>query len=101
MAYVSKKSTVLYVTQEVTEGLAVNPSAGNQAVSILADGFELNPEKELVERNNLTSSISKALPRTGIKSASGSTSPNAPRHGSAMPRGLSMHTTATPVAALN
>lgn len=72
MAYVSKKSTVLYVTQEVTEGVAVNPSAGNQAVSILADGFELNPEKELVERNNLTASIAKALPRTGIKSASGS-----------------------------
>jgi hypothetical protein len=72
MAYVTKKSTVLYVTQEVTEGVAVNPTAGNQAVSILADGFELNPEKELVERNNLTNSIAKALPRTGIKSASGS-----------------------------
>jgi len=72
MAYVSAKTTVLYVTEEVTEGTPVNPSAGNQAVSILSDGFELNGEKELVERNNLTSSIAKALPRVGIKTAAGS-----------------------------
>jgi hypothetical protein len=72
MAYVSSKTAVLYVTEEVTEGTPVAPSAGNEAVSILADGFELNGEKELVERSNLTSSIAKALPRVGIKSASGS-----------------------------
>lgn len=71
MAYISAKTTVLYVTEEVTEGTAVNPSAGNQAVSILSDGFELNGEKELVERNNLTASIAKALPRVGIKTAAG------------------------------
>lgn len=71
MAYISAKTTVLYVTEEVTEGTPVNPSAGNQAVSILSDGFELNGEKELVERNNLTASIAKALPRVGIKTAAG------------------------------
>jgi hypothetical protein len=71
MAYISAKTTVLYVTEEITEGTPVNPSAGNQAVSILSDGFELNGEKELVERNNLTASIAKALPRVGIKTAAG------------------------------
>jgi len=72
MAYVSAKTTVLYVTEESTQGVAVDPTLGNQAVSILSDGFELNGEKELVERTNLTSSIAKALPRVGIKTASGS-----------------------------
>lgn len=71
MAYVAMKTAVVYVTEEVTEGVAVNPVAGNEAVSILSDGFELNGEKELVERNNLTSSLVKALPRVGIKTATG------------------------------
>jgi hypothetical protein len=71
MAYVAMKTAVVYVTEEVTEGTPVAPSAGNQAVSILSDGFELQGEKELVERNNLTSSLVKALPRVGIKTATG------------------------------
>jgi hypothetical protein len=72
MAYVAMKTAVVYVTEEVTEGTAVAPTTGNQAVSILSDGFELQGEKELVERNNLTASLVKALPRVGIKTATGS-----------------------------
>jgi hypothetical protein len=74
MAYVSAKTTVLYVTEESTQGVAVDPTLGNQAVSIQSDGYELNGEKELVERTNLTNSIAKSLPRVGIKTASGSVS---------------------------
>jgi|SRR6056297_1740938 len=70
MAYVSKKSAVVYVTDEVTEGTAVDPSAGTEAVGVLADGFELNGSKELVERSLLQNGISKQVPRTGIKSSS-------------------------------
>lgn len=67
MAYVSKNTATVYVTEEVTEGTAVAPSAGD-FVSI-NDAFEINGEKELVERNNLSSSLIKELPRTGIKTA--------------------------------
>jgi len=70
MAYVTRKSAVIYVTEEVTEGTAVDPTLGSQAVGVLEDNFELNPEKELVERNNLTSSIAQTIPRTGIKTSS-------------------------------
>jgi hypothetical protein len=67
MAYVTKNTAVVYVTKESTEGIAVAP-AGTDAVSITTD-FEMNGEKELVERNNLTTSIIKEIPRVGIKSA--------------------------------
>ena len=69
MAYVTLKSAVVYVTEEVSEGTAVDPTLGTQAVGVLSDGFELNGEKELVERNNLTSSIGRTVPRTGIKTS--------------------------------
>lgn len=72
MAFATTKSRIVYVTEETTQGVAVEPSLGSQAIAILSDGFELNGEKELVERNVLTSSISKQIPRTGIKTATGS-----------------------------
>jgi hypothetical protein len=70
MADISKNTATVYVTREVTEALAVEPTNGSQAVSVTSDGFEMNGEKALVERNNMTSSISKALPRVGIKTSS-------------------------------
>lgn len=68
MAYVAKNTAVVYVTKELTEGLAVSPS-NTSAVSITTD-FEMNGEKELVERNNMTTSIIKEIPRVGIKTCS-------------------------------
>lgn len=68
MAYVAKNTAVVYVTEETTEGVAVTP-VGTDAVSITTD-FEMNGEKELVERNNLTVSIIKEIPRVGIKTCS-------------------------------
>lgn len=70
MAYVAKNTASVFVSEEVTEGTA--PAlVGTDAVSVLADGLEMNGEKELVERTNLTSSIGKALPRVGMKSGTG------------------------------
>jgi len=69
MAYATTKSTVAYILPEVTQGTPVGPTLGSQAIAILSDGFELNGEKELIERSVLTSSIAKQIPRTGIKTA--------------------------------
>ena len=70
MAYVAKNTATVFVSEEVTEGTAPALS-GSDAVSVLSDGLEMNGEKELVERTNLTSSIGKALPRVGMKSGTG------------------------------
>lgn len=72
MAIATTRSRVVYVKEEVTQGVAVEPTAGSDAIAILADGFDFNGEKELVERNVLTSSIAQQIPRTGIKTATGS-----------------------------
>jgi len=66
------KSTVVYVTEEVTEGTAVDPTLGTQSVGVQADGFEMNGEKELVERSLLRAGIQRQVPRTGIKTCSAS-----------------------------
>jgi len=72
MAYLAMNTATVYVTEETTAGVAVDPTLGSQAVSVTEGGIELNGEKELVERTNMTSSLVRALPRTGIKRASGS-----------------------------
>lgn len=72
MADISLNTTVLYVTEEVTEGTAVNPTNGNQAVSVTSDGFALDASFAVVERNNMTSSIERPTGRLGIKTSSAS-----------------------------
>jgi hypothetical protein len=74
MAYVNMKTAVVYVTEEVGfEGVAVEPTAGDQAVEI-SDAFDLQVSKELIERTTLSGSIAQRLPRTGMKSATASVS---------------------------
>lgn len=72
MAIAVKSNTVYAVEIEVTEGTYVAPSADTSYVQTLADGSELVPAKELVERNIFNGSIGKSTPRTGTKSVSGS-----------------------------
>lgn len=72
MAYLSKKASVVFINKEVDSGVAVDPSAGADAVGIMADGFEMNPEKETVERNILRTGIGKQLPLTGIRTCNAS-----------------------------
>jgi len=69
---VVRNTTVIGLMEEVTEGTYLAPAAATNYVQPLADGFELAPSKELIERNILTSSIGKVSPRVGQKSVSAS-----------------------------
>lgn len=58
----------LFVVEEDTEGVAKAASVGTEAIQPLADGMEIKPAKEVLERNILSGSIGYATPRTGTKS---------------------------------
>jgi hypothetical protein len=72
MAIAVKNNTVYAVEIETTEGEYLAPQADTSYVQVLADGAELTPAKELVERNIFNGSIGKSTPRTGTKSVTGS-----------------------------
>jgi hypothetical protein len=61
----------VFVEKEVTEGVYVAESAGAKAVEVLSDGLEFVPTKELLERNQRTSTVEKVPSRIGQKSMSG------------------------------
>ena len=58
----------VFIKKEVTEGTYVAEAAGVDAVEVLADGLEFTPTKELLERNNRTSTVEKVPARVGQKS---------------------------------
>lgn len=72
MSIAVKNNTVMAVETEVTEGTYIAPVAATSFVQTLADGSEMTPAKELIERNVFNGSIGKSTPRSGIKSVSGS-----------------------------
>lgn len=72
-----KNKIKIGLMKEVTEGAYLTPSGATKFLAPLADGVELTPAKELLERNVLTSSIGKITPRTGMKSVSGALSTEA------------------------
>ncbi len=55
-----------------TEGTYAAPATASDYVQVLEEGLEVNPQKELVERNILTSSIGFVTPRASTKSVSAS-----------------------------
>lgn len=61
----------VFVEKEVTEGVYVAESAGGKAVEVLSDGLEFVPTKELLERNQRTSTVEKVPSRIGQKSMAG------------------------------
>lgn len=72
MAYpIAKNTTVVAVKKEVTEGTYVAPASAADYIQVLP-AFEVNPQKELVEREVLTSSVGQVQPRVGLRSVSGS-----------------------------
>lgn len=72
MAIAIKDNTIYAVEIEVTEGTYVPPSAADTSyVQALSDGAEMNPAKELLDREIFNGSIGKSTPRTGIRSVSG------------------------------
>lgn len=68
---VLKNTTKVAVVEEVTEGTAVDPSAGAEFIQVL-DGLSTEPAKEVVERTVITPNKGKIKPRTSTKSGSGS-----------------------------
>ena len=68
---IAKNATLVAIEPEVTEGTYVAPSAGSSFIQTL-EGIEVNPAKDLVEREVLTNSIGKVQPRVGLRSVSGS-----------------------------
>lgn len=61
----------VFVEKEVTEGTYVAESAGASAIEVLADGLEFTEAKELLARNNRTSTVETVASRVGQKSISG------------------------------
>ncbi len=69
---ITKNTTIIGLATEVTEGTYVAPAATTAYVQPLADGFELTPAREKIDRSILTNSIGKATPRLGIRSVQAS-----------------------------
>lgn len=62
----------VFIKKEVTEGTYVAEAASVDAVEVLADGLEFTPTKELLERNNRTSTVEAVPARVGQKSMAAS-----------------------------
>lgn len=65
MGFTIKKNTAVAVVEETTEGTYVAPTSANQFVQVLADGLEVSPSKEVIERNIMVPSVGRTSPRTG------------------------------------
>ena len=71
MATVVSNEGSVFITEEITEGTYVAESSGSEVVEVLADGLEITPARELLERNNRTDSVEKVAARAGQRSVSG------------------------------
>lgn len=67
-----KNESSLALKQEVTEGTYVAPTSASDFIEVVADGVEFTLSRDLIERNNLTSTIETVAPRVGQKNVSGS-----------------------------
>lgn len=81
MADTIKNNIKVAVMVESVEGTYLAPASAAAFISPLADGFEINPAKELLERNNLNASIGKSTARSGMRSVSGSIAVEAKANG--------------------
>lgn len=71
MAIAVRDNTVYAVEIEDTENTYKAPQADTSYVQTLAEGAEMVPAKELLERNIFNGSIGKTTPRTGIRTVTG------------------------------
>lgn len=71
MGLTVNKNTSIAITKEDTEGTYKAPGSSTDYVQTLAEGFELSPSKEVLERNIFTASVGRTSPRTGMFQASG------------------------------
>lgn len=56
---------------EVTEGTYVAESSGASFIEVLSEGLDIVPAREIIERNNRTSTVESVPGRAGTKSVSG------------------------------
>jgi hypothetical protein len=70
MGYLVKKNIKVFLVKEDTEGTYKAASSPSETLMVLADGMEIKPSRETLERNILTGSIGVNSPRTGMKSVS-------------------------------
>lgn len=66
--------SVFGVEAEVTEGTYVAPSSVNSYFAPNEDGFEFTPQRELLDRPVMNSSIGASTPKVGMKGVVGSAS---------------------------
>lgn len=64
-----RRNSIIGVEEEVTEGTYLAPTADTSYIQPLADGFDLNMAREVIDRNTLNASPGKETPRLGIRSA--------------------------------
>lgn len=74
MALTIKDNGKYAVMVESSAGTYEAPAGAGDFVGVLKDGAELNPAKDLLERNIFTGSIGKVAPRTGTRTVSGALS---------------------------
>lgn len=68
---VVKNNSIFGVEIESTEGTYVAPQASTSYIQPESDGFDFKPSRETLDRKILTTSIGRATPKLGTKSASG------------------------------
>lgn len=68
---VTNEST-LALAAEVTEGTYVAPSAATDYIEVLAEGLELNKNREVLNRDTLSSTVEGEASRVGIAEVTGS-----------------------------
>jgi len=68
----TKNTSVIGLEVESTAGTYIAPQAATSYVQPMADGFEMAPSREKIDRGILTNSIGKATPRLGMRSVSAS-----------------------------
>lgn len=69
---IAKNVSVIGIEAEGTEGTYAAPSGATSYLQPLADGFEMAPAREKIDRAIITNSIGKATPRLGMRSVSAS-----------------------------
>lgn len=63
-----KRTTIIGVEKETTEGTYLEPQAATSFIQPLSDGFDLKPKEDIIKRSILTNSIGLPTPRLGMRS---------------------------------
>jgi hypothetical protein len=65
-----KQQGSLFIQEETVEGTHVDPSSAADAIEVEDDGLSFDSSHDIIERNNLTSTVETVAPRIGLKNVS-------------------------------